>query len=359
VNPPELIAPSSLPQPVDSQSGVEADTKEVELKKDGKELFTTPLKPQPPAKGSISIQTYPENATVKILNISPKFYQGIKLSPGDYHLEVSAPGYKSQKKRITLSAGEDKDLSVQLSPAKKFTNSLGMEFVYIEPGSFMMGSPSDETERDDDETQHKVTLTQGYFLQTTELTQGQWKEIMGNNPSSFKDCGANCPVERVSWNDVQDFIKKLNQRESQYNYRLPTEAEWEYAARAGTTTPFSFGRTLSTDQANYNGNYPYGDGSKGIYRKETTPAKSFPPNAWGLYDMHGNVWEWCRDRYGEYPSGNVTDPQGPPSGAYRVLRGGSWVGDAGSCRSANRGRGVPGNRSSNLGFRLVALLVSR
>ncbi len=239
-----------------------------------------------------------------------------------------------------------KEISSDTSDPSVLVKSLGMEFVPISPGTFMMGSPESEEDRYKDEIQHEVTLTQGYYLQTTEVTQGQWQAVMGNNPSHFKNCGENCPVENISWEDVQAFIQKLNQQERDYQYRLPTEAEWEYAARASTTTPFSFGNTLSTDQANYDSN-------------RTTQVKSFPPNAWGLYDMHGNVWEWCQDWYGDYPSDSVTDPQGPPSGDHRVLRGGSWVSSARLCRSAVRLWGTPGDRHYRFGFRLVAPLVSR
>jgi formylglycine-generating enzyme len=133
----------------------------------------------------------------------------------------------------------------------------------------------------------------------------------------------------------------------------PTEAQWEYACRAGTTTPFHFGETISTDQANYDGNYPYGKGKKGIYRKKTTPVGSFPANAWGLFDMHGNVWEWCADWYGPYPRGDVTNPVGPPGGSARVDRGGSWDSGAWGCRAALRDRDGPGHRFSLLGFRLA------
>jgi len=233
----------------------------------------------------------------------------------------------------------------------RFTNSLGMEFVCIKPGTFMMGSPSGESGRDSDEKQHKVNLTRGFYIQTTEVTQGQWESVMGNNPSEFKK-GDNYPVENVSWSDAQRFIRKLNQKEGIDKYRLPTEAEWEYACRAGTTTPFSFGRCLSIDQANYNGKYPLGGCSKGKYRKKIVSVASFSPNAWGLYDMHGNVWEWCQDWYDDYPSGSVTDPNGPSSGSSRVYRGGSWINNARNCRSANRCFNSQGYRYGNLGFRL-------
>ena len=238
------------------------------------------------------------------------------------------------------------------SGGKSLTNNRGMEFVYIEPGTFMMGSPSNESGRGSNENQHKVTLTRGFYMQTTEVTQGQWKKVMGNNPSKFKN-GDDYPVEQVSWNDVQEFIKKLNQKEGRNKYRLPTEAEWEYACRAGSTTPFSFGRCLSTDQANYNGNYPLDGCSKGEYREKTVSVASFSPNEWGLYDMHGNVWEWCQDRFGDYSSDSVTDPKGPSWwSSNRVLRGGSWDNNARYCRSANRYSISPGYRYFYLGFRL-------
>ncbi len=234
-----------------------------------------------------------------------------------------------------------------------FTNSIGQKFVLIPAGSFMMGSPTSEPKRDDDERQHRVTISKPFYMQTTEVTQGQWQAVMGSNPSHFSSCGDDCPVEQVSWNDAQEFIRRLNAKEGTNQYRLPTEAEWEYACRAGTTTPFAFGSCLSTNQANYDGNYPLPGCNKGAYRGSTVSAGSFAPNSWGLHDMHGNVWEWCRDRYGDYPSGSVTDPAGPSSGSFRVNRGGSWFFNARDCRSAYRSRSDPGGRSFDLGFRLA------
>jgi formylglycine-generating enzyme required for sulfatase activity len=233
---------------------------------------------------------------------------------------------------------------------KSFTNSIGMTFVYIPPGEFMMGSPENEPERYDDEKQHKVKLTKGFYMQTTEVTQGQWKAVTGNNPSYFKNCGDNCPVENVSWNDAQEFMKKLSQKEKK-EYRLPTETEWEYAARAGTTTAYFWGDRADCSKANYGNGYS--DECKGKNPGETMKVGSFTPNAYGLYDMHGNVWEWCQDWYGDYASGSVTDPIGPSSGSNRVKRGGSWYDFAQYCRSADRSRVSPGMRGSNLGFRLV------
>ena len=230
--------------------------------------------------------------------------------------------------------------------------SINYKMIYISPGTFMMGSPSGEKERDRDERQHKVTLTKGFYMGATEVTQKQWRQIMGSNPSKFK--GDNLPVGQVSWNDCKEFIRKLNRQEGENKYRLPTEAEWEYACRAGTTTPFFTGQCISTDQANYNGNYPMPGCSKGRYRKKTIDVPSFLPNAWGLYDMHGNVWEWCEDWYDKnYPSGHVTDPEGPSSASSRVRRGGSWGYSAGYCRSAYRGFSTPGHRRDLLGFRFA------
>ncbi len=170
-------------------------------------------------------------------------------------------------------------------------NDLDIGFVYIPPGKFMMGSPGDEPGRGGDETLHDVRLTRGFYLQTTPVTQRQYEEVMGNNPSRFKESGPEAPVENVSWKDAQDFIRKLNQQEGKDVYRLPTEAEWEYACRAGTDTPFFFGRCLSTDEANYDGNHPLKGCPKGEYPQKTTPIKSFPPNAWGYMTcmaMSGN-----------------------------------------------------------------------
>ncbi len=229
--------------------------------------------------------------------------------------------------------------------------SINYKMVYISPGTFMMGRPSGEPERDSDERQHKVTLTKGFYMGATEITQSQWKTIMGNNPSQFK--GNNRPVENVSWNDCQEFIRKLNRQEGGNKYRLPTEAEWEYACRAGTTTPFYTGNCISTDQANYDGNYPMPGCSKGRYRKKTIDVASFSPNAWGLYDMHGNVWEWCQDWYGDYSDSTMLNPVGPYSGTKRIRRGGSWYKYGHSCRSANRNMGHPANRLRTTGFRLV------
>ena len=249
---------------------------------------------------------------------------------------------------VPTRAQENKD-----SP-KDFTNSIGMKFVWIRPGSFMMGSPKEEKERHDKETQHKVTLTKGFFMGVHLVTQEQWKEVMGNNPSRFKG-EKDLPVESVSWNDCQEFIKKLQEKDKK-PYRLPSEAEWEYACRAGTTTPFHFGETISTEQANYDGTFTYGDGKKGVFREKTTPVGSFSANAWGLHDMHGNVIQWCQDWHSEYPQKEVVDPQGAEKGELRVQRGGSWNNLPEFCRSASRHMHVPGSRDNYIGIRLCFCL---
>ena len=250
---------------------------------------------------------------------------------------------------VTL-AGDVVQAQPKKDPPKNFTNSIGMKFVWIKPGSFVMGSPKEEKERTSNETQHKVTLTKGFYMGVYTVTQEQYETVMGKNPSFFKG-EKNLPVENVSWDDCQAFIKKLREKDKK-PYRLPTEAEWEYSCRAGTTTPFHFGETISTDQANYIGTATYGNGKKVVYREKTTPVGSFPANAWGLHDMHGNVWQWCQDWHGEYPKNDVVDPKGPENGKDRVLRGGSWRFYPLFCRSAFRYGDEPGNRSFYYGLRV-------
>jgi len=226
----------------------------------------------------------------------------------------------------------------QKNPPKNFTNRLGMSFVWIPSGKFMMGSPKDEKGRRDDETQHRVTLTKGFYLGVYEVTQEQWQAVMGNNPSKITG-ERNLPVDSVSWDDCQEFLEKLSEKEGQA-YRLPTEAEWEYACRAGTTTPYSYGETISTDQANYND-----------FRQRTAPVGSFPANDWGLCDMHGNVREWCADRYGDYLQHDLVDPTGPEDGERHVLRGGSFWLQAPFIRSAVRVAAPERDRLFKSGFR--------
>jgi formylglycine-generating enzyme required for sulfatase activity len=225
---------------------------------------------------------------------------------------------------------------------------------WIEPGTFWMGSTSNESEREDNELRHRVVLTKGYWLADTACTQALWEEIVGANPSKFQG-DLQLPVEQVSWNDITTvFLPRLNERVPGLNLELPTEAQWEYACRAGTTTPFSFGEQITPEQVNYSGNYPYNDGKKGICREKTVPVKALPANGWGLYQMHGNVWEWCADAFGDYPSGEAKDPVvHQDQSLQRVLRGGSWFRSCGNCRSARRLASIPGDRNARIGFRLA------
>ncbi|TGN99955.1 sulfatase-modifying factor protein [Candidatus Thiomargarita nelsonii] len=233
-------------------------------------------------------------------------------------------------------------------------NGVILESVSIPGGTFMMGSPETEKGRSDNENQHEVTISP-FYMAKYQVTQAQWQAVMGRNePSRFK--GDNRPVEQVSWDEAVAFCKKLSTMTGK-NYRLPTEAEWEYACRAGTTTPFYFGETITTDLVNYDGNYPYGDAPKGVYREKTTEVGSFPPNAFGIYDMHGNVWEWCADIYSSdyYKSSPPRNPTGPSTGRwYRVLRGGAWSHYARGARAAIRGYDPRAKwRHDYVGFRLV------
>ncbi len=241
---------------------------------------------------------------------------------------------------------------------KTYTNTLGMTFVLIPPGTFTMGSPPGEPFRGSSETQHQVTISKPFYMQTTEVTLKQWQTIMGYRKLIFRKVPDNTPVTRVSWFDCMKFIERLN-RLGQGKYRLPAEAEWEYAARAGTSTAYSWGDTIDCDKAMYGNNSLKNDKchkyikSRGLQIDQPAPVKSYAPNAWGLYDMLGNVWEWCRDWFGEYPKTPVIDPKGPNSGSERVRRGGSWYKHGYSCRSANRSFGHPATRYQTTGFRLV------
>ena len=309
--------------------------------------------------GSISLSGSPEDAMAYL----DGYFSGRvpctieQIEPGKHTLIVKKNGYNDWVEKVRVAAGEMVHLQANLKKEVKeaiepgigvgsFTNSIGMEFVLIPAGNFTMGSPRRERERDEDERQHKVTITRPFYMQTTEVTQGRWKAVMGDNPSYFKGCGDDCPVENISWDDCQEFIRRLNQMEGTDKYRLPTEAEWEYACRAESVTRFYFGhddRKLSE--------YAWYVANSG---EQTHPVGQKEPNAWGLYDMHGNVWEWCQDWYKKsYPRRHVNDPKGPSSGSFPVSRGGSWNSNARYCRSAARYFVATALTYSYQGFRLV------
>jgi len=227
------------------------------------------------------------------------------------------------------------------------------EMVLIPSGKFMMGSPKREKDRDSDEDQHEVTITKPFYMGKYEVTQEQWESVMGKNPSETK--GVKLPVTDVSWDDCQEFIKKLNDK-TKGGYRLPTEAEWEYACRAGTKTAYSFGDTITPKDANWNHNFISIKEIRNQYEQgkiKPVAVGSYKPNAFGLYDMHGNVYEWCEDWKADYPKGSVTNPKGADSGERRVLRGGSFSNNARYTRSALRNDDSPDDRNTNGGFRLA------
>jgi formylglycine-generating enzyme required for sulfatase activity len=250
-------------------------------------------------------------------------------------------------------------------------NGIQLEMVMIPSGSFMMGSPeTEEGSNDDERPQHQVTI-KAFCLGKYQVTQAQWKAVaafpqvnkeLKLDPSRFKGDGSTSltnhrPVEQVSWEDAVEFCDRLSSH-TKRQYRLPSEAEWEYACRAGTTTPFHFGETITTDLANYDGNYAYGQGPKGVDRGETTEVGSFGvANNFGLYDMHSNVWEWCQDDWHNDYKGAPIDGSAwlnnEEDNIDKLLRGGSWDNDPGNCRSASRGDYNLDNYASNIGFRVV------
>jgi len=326
-------------------------------------------------KYRLTIKTTPEDARVRIVKPEMEYKPRMELKWGKYDVEVSHTNFKQvyhfeiDMKPIDIIKGTHIFKEAELERS----NDYGMKFVYIPPGTFQMGSPVGEDGYDDPENaiaerMHSVTITEGFYMQTTEVTQGQWFAIMrttNRSPSSTENCGdrekecPQSPVNNVSWDDVQKFIEELNRRENTNRYRLQTEAEWEYACRARTETAFSFGECLSTDKANYDGSIPFyysrqpdkkcPEGGK---RDRLLPVGSLSPNNWGLYDMHGNVVEWCQDVYQR----NIVDRSPLIEGSGdRIVRGGAYDNSARYCRSAYRSKRYHPTKSKhyNRGFRLV------
>jgi formylglycine-generating enzyme required for sulfatase activity len=228
--------------------------------------------------------------------------------------------------------------------------NLELQLNRIPEGTFLMGSPVDEPERGDDEQQHQVTISKPFYLGATLVSSAEYEAVTGG-AKSRRERGNDLPAE-VTWPDAVRFCKALSKNTGRA-FRLPTEAEWEYACRAGTTTPFNTGATISTDQANFDGKFVYPGSQPGIYRRGPTPVRKFTPNAWGLFDMHGNAYQWCSDWSGPYPDGTVTDPQGAKTGSNRVIRGGKYGSGPRYIRSAARYRYSPSNSSVVFGFRVV------
>jgi formylglycine-generating enzyme required for sulfatase activity len=259
-----------------------------------------------------------------------------------------------------LSAAQDGD--------KVIANSIGMKLTLIPAGKFVMGSPAAEMERDPEELQHEVTISKPFYMGVYEVTQKEYEKVVAKNPSHFKKVESDMPVDQVRWSEVVDFCSRLSnnadERKAGRVYRLPTEAEWEYACRAGTKTTFHFGDALSSKQTNFDGNFPFGGAAKGPNLQKPAKVGSYEPNPWGLYDMHGNVAEWCSDWYDPdyYKKSPAADPKGPAKGVvstgfakdyFRVLRGGCWLDEAPACRAAYRFRLQSTEPYRLVGFRVV------
>lgn len=238
------------------------------------------------------------------------------------------------------------------APAEWVEPSTGMRFMLIPAGQFQMGSPPGEPGHESQEVLHDVRITAPFYLGKFEVTQQQWQQVMGDQPSWFSQCGADCPVERVDWHRAREFLTRLSALAG-HDFRLPTEAEWEYACRAGTVSPFSSGASLPATIANYDGRYPYPGSAPGVYRGSPVPVGSFPANAWGLHDLHGNVWEWTADAHCPYPGSATADPRGECDSELKVIRGGSWAFNADSARCALRYTHRPADSGFSLGFRVA------
>ena len=330
----------------------------VELKSGGKKMTVTHIEEKktggfnvecnwfdgPYADQKIKNGTFPSEALKKDA-VAPTETKPdpVEIIPATGNLLV-VPFTEGKAKEVQRAIA--KSLQKEVEEKADLGKDVKLEMVLIPSGTFMMGSPKSEVGGWDKETQHEVTLTKPFYMGKYEVTQEQWEAVMGNNPSR-KTKVAKLPVTDVSWEDCQKFIKKLNEN-TDGGYRLPTEAEWEYACRAGTKTEYSFGANITPQDANY-------DDSK---IGKPVAVGSYRPNAFGLYDMHGNVWEWCEDWYEEYPEGAVTDPEGPEKGYFRVLRGGSFAYGASVARSSLRIGDAPSDRDITGGFRLARALIT-
>ncbi len=285
---------------------------------------------------------------------SPAAAASTPSSPAGKESDKKTPSIPPPSSASSLNDhGLNKALEIALTPKVKLT------LQSIPAGTFTIGSPETEDGRSDDEKPARITLTKDFWLARAEFTQAQWLTVMEENPSNFK--GDDLPVDSVSWEDAQKCLTALNQKSplpAGWMWALPSEAQWEYACRAGTTTTFSTGDTLTSTAANFNGEYPYGTDAKGPYLEKTAAPGRYPANAWGLVDMHGNVSEWCQDAWDGGPYTPATDPL-ISGGPYRVARGGSWLDAAKSCRSAFHVRYTADHRNYDTGFRVAALPVEK
>ena len=313
---------------------------EVEIPNDGVERLERTLARIP--YGSLTLELEPPAARVTLPDGELRYRPGVRLPEGAHRVVVRHDGYVDAERTVSVSGPTRVRIALERRPlrAGESREFDGMEFAWVPAGEFVMGSASAEA-YDNERPVTRVRISRGYWLGRHEVTQGQWEAVMGSNPSGFDECGPNCPVESVTWDDAQGFIRSLNGRAGGSRYRLPTEAEWEYAARAGTAGD-RYSDNLDA--------IAWHDGNSG---GRTHPVGRKAPNAWGLHDMLGNVYEWGQDWYGDYPGGSVTDPRGPGSGSARLTRGGGWIYDARRCRASARFVNAPGARYVNLGFRLL------
>jgi formylglycine-generating enzyme required for sulfatase activity len=354
--------------------------------------FALEIMAMQPRTARLFVKTKPVDARIRILNIEPKFKQGLDLEPGRYHLEVTADGHRQHREWIDLPATQDTTLSIALTKRDtRFRNALGMVFHQIRPGSFQMGSPGSTARPAAETTPHAVKLTRPFFMQINEVTvahfrrfctaTGYQSQVLASGGCWISDNGRqwrkdsrtdwaaltkgrqvealdaeNLPVSCVTWQDAVAFAAWLSKSDGR-TYRLPTEAQWEYACRADTTTAFAFGDCLSSESANYGAMGRMASACPGDPppRRHLVAAGTLAANAWGLFHMHGNVSEWCHDYFGPYPRERATDPMGPASGAERVIRGGHYLSLMADCRSAQRSSFPPNYASSAVGFRLIAL----
>jgi formylglycine-generating enzyme required for sulfatase activity len=305
------------------------------------ELAMAELRPANATAGNTP-EVKPREGVKELAVEAPATGKGDLSEPGQLPSETKdlPRGWRSETRTIPVKAPASEQLEPKAITC--YVNELGMDFVLVRPGEFMMGSPRGEPGREVGESpQHQVRITRGFYIGAHEVTQEQYAKVMGKNPS--KRLGARNPVERVSWDDAVEFCARLSKEGC--TYRLPTEAEWEYACRSGSTAAYCSG-----DDPRELEKYAWYESNSG---EQTHEVGVKQPNAWGLYDVHGNVWEWCQDWYGDYARGPIEDPVGPTSGTYRVVRGGSWFDYPVPLRCASRGRDSPSNRPDDHGFRVV------
>ncbi len=365
------------------------DSKSVETPKPSKEILNKPASkpiPIPPQKQNSPVPKTPDNREPRIktpttprqsTNSSPQppiitnwsrrnVIKSVGFAGAGLGLVILVPRlWQSNSQTVDNSQVVTVDRTGKIidrrnveakSSIEDLGNGVTLEMMQIPKGTFTMGSPAGEAERLDDESPQRDVNVPEFLMGKYPVTQAQYQAILGTNPAHFK--GGKRPVETVSWDNAVEFCEKLSQKTGKI-YRLPSEAEWEYACRAGTTTPFYFGESITTDLVNYNGNYPYASAPKGEYREQTTDVGKFPPNSFGLHDMHGSIWEWCQDTYNSNYQGTPKDGSPWLDGSdknIKLMRGGSWSYDARTCRSAVRYGVTRANLSNHAGFRVVAVV---